>query len=77
EVPKLRTSWLVERYGKDILAKLGTEGIILAHGPNGTDGDSLAAHLNLFEGSGDKLVEALTDLPSRTQTITEQTKVRI
>lgn len=74
EVPKLSRDWLVQTYGKDILTRLGTEGIKLVYGAEGADGDALATHLNLFDGSGDALVQALTDLPSRRETIKAQSK---
>lgn len=73
---KLDRGLLIDMYGTDILDKLPKEGTstIFAVGDNTISPDEAAIQLNLFDTNGDTLIQALTDLANREQTIKQLAK---
>lgn len=75
EVPKLSRGLLIDMYGEEILAKL-PKGIV-TNGDNSTSPDEVATLLDLFGTNGDTLIQALTDLPDRDETIKKKAQAEM
>ena len=73
---KLNREALVEAYGKEILNELGKLGArrVYGDGPDTLAPDDAAVRLNLFDGNGDLLVQALRGLKPRSELIAETSR---
>ena len=77
-VPRLSKAWVVSNYGKDALALLPKEGSRAIYSDASlVDGDAIATLLNLYDGSGDTMMQALIGAPSRRDIIRSESQARM